>query len=150
MYMKSKMPIIMAIALFMLLASIDASQRPAFAQCETVTDEEIVKEIYSKISTNKSLAPQKEHINVSSTNRVVKLVGWTDAKSDYDSLMKIVSSIKCVVMINTQLFEEVPPPANSPLRPSDGNCAPGMKLCGDICIPDGDKCGLGSMESKSQ
>lgn len=146
----SKMPILLAIAAFMLLASIDASQRPAFAQCETVTDDAIVKEIYAEIAANKSLAAQKEHINVSSTNRVVKLVGWTDSKGDYNDLMSIVKSVKCVVMINTQLFEEVPPPANSPLRPSDGGCGPGLKLCGDICIPEGDKCGLRSMDLKSQ
>lgn len=147
----SKMPTLMMLAVFLILASIDASQRPAFAQCETVTDEEIVKQIYSKIAANKSLSAQKEHINVASTNRVVKLTGWTDSKGDYDDLIDIVKSVKCVVMINTQLFDEVPPPANSPLRPlPEGGCAPGTVSCGDICIPEGDKCGLRTVQIQTQ
>jgi formate hydrogenlyase subunit 4 len=148
--MKSKMPIMLAIAAFLIIASVDASQRPVFAQCETVTDEAIVKEIYSKLSAEKKIAPQLTHINVVSVNRVVKLQGWTDTKDDYALVMKIVSSVKCVVMINTQLFDEVPPPANSPLKPGDGGCGPGFRLCGDICIPDTDKCNITFTEAKSQ
>ena len=146
----SKMPMMLAIAAVLLFASFDASQRPVFGQCETVTDEEIVKQIYDKIAANKSLAAQKERINVASINRVVKLAGWTNTKGDYEDLIDIVKSIRCVVMINTQYFEEVPPPANSPLRQSDGGCGPGFKPCGDICIPEGDKCGLRSMDLKTQ
>jgi hypothetical protein len=147
----SKMPTLLMLAAFLLLAGIDASQRPVFAQCETVADEEITKEIYSKIAGNKSLAAQTEHINVSTTNRVVKLIGWTDTKNDYDTLIKLVSSTKCVKMINTQLFDEVPPPADSPLRQSpEGGCGPGMISCGDICIPEGDKCGLRTVQLQSQ
>ena len=56
MSMKSKMPIMLAIAAFLIIASVDASQRPVFAQCETVTDEAIVKEIYSKLSVEKRIA----------------------------------------------------------------------------------------------
>lgn len=143
-----KMPLLLAFALFMVLATVDAAQRPVSAQCETVTDEQLVQEVYTRLKAEKSIAPQLSHINVISVNRVVKLQGWTDDKSDHQLVLRIVAGIKCVVMINTQLFEEAPPAESSPLRPDGGSCGPGTKPCGDVCIPEADSCNISPGQTK--
>lgn len=132
-----------ALCFFGFLVTFNAYVHPAFAQCETTTDDQLVTEIVAKIKANKNLAPQISHINVASVNRAVKLQGWANNKSDYDDVVGIVSSTKCVKLINVNLFETAPPPPGSVLRPGSGGCTSGMKPCGDICIPEGDTCSIG-------
>lgn len=142
--MKIKRPIeiILAICFGLLLMTISAYERPAYGQCEAVTDAQLVDEIYAKFKAHGDLAKQLSHINVISINRVIKLQGWTDSKGDYKDAFNIVASTKCVVMINVQLFRDSPPAEGDSLKPGAGGCQAGTKPCGDICIPEGDTCNI--------
>lgn len=145
MFRKSIFRMMLALCFFGFIATIAAVSRPVLAQsspCDSVTDEQLVAEITAAIKADKKLAPQMPHINVASVYRAVKLHGWTDTKEDYDKVYEIVATTKCVKLINVNLFEKTPPPANSPLRPQPGGCGPGMKACGDICIPDNEICSI--------
>lgn len=142
--MKNKRPIeiILAMCFGLLLMTVSAYERPAYAQCESVTDAQLVEEIYTKFKAHGDLAKQLSHINVISINRVIKLQGWTDSKGDYKDAFNIVASTKCVVMINVQLFRDSPPAEGDSLKPGAGGCHTGTKPCGDICIPEGDTCNI--------
>jgi hypothetical protein len=108
--------------------------------CTATTDAQLVTTIYDKVKADRVLGPQISHIIIGSVNRFVKLQGWTDSKSDFERLHDLVSKVPCVIAINVNRFEETPPPADSPLRPQPGGCGPGMKACGDVCIPENDSC----------
>lgn len=130
-----------AIALF---AALSATSRYAFAQtCSSITDEQIVTDINTQIASNKGLVQQMKHINVFAINAVAKLQGWADNQSDYDKVVDIVSNTRCVRLVNVNLFEEKPPPPDSPLRLQAGGCVSGTKPCGDVCIPVADACNIG-------
>jgi len=128
---------ILIIAVFIaFLASVAAIERPVAAQCEKVTDDQIVADIYGQIKADKALAAQTSHINVVSLYAAVKLQGWTATQRDYDKLNQIALGTNCVRLVN-----------NSGLKGQDpgdhtGGCASGMKACGDICIPSGDACNI--------
>ena len=143
MNMRTTLRVMATLCFFAFLVTFNAYMQPAFAQCETTTDDQLVTEIVAKIKGSKNLASQISHINVASVNRAVKLQGWANNKSDYDAVVGIVSSTKCVKLINVNLFETAPPPPGSVLRPGSGGCTSGMKPCGDICIPEGDTCSIG-------
>ena len=143
MSMRMTLRVTATLCFFAFLVTFNAYVHPAFAQCETTTDDQLVTQIVAKIKANKNLAAQISHINVASVNRAVKLQGWTNNKSDYDDVVGIVSSTKCVKLINVNLFEPALPPAGSVLRPGSGGCSSGMKPCGDMCIPEGDTCSIG-------
>jgi hypothetical protein len=123
------------------IGCIAAAERPALAQCEKVTDDQIVADIYNQIRADKSLAGQVSHINVVSLYAAVKFQGWTNTQKDYDNVSQIGLSTSCVRLLNLNNFLNAPPPAGSPLL-SAGGCGSGMKACGDICIPSGDACNI--------
>ena len=131
----------MTLLVFGFIMTVCAIVQPALAQCETVTDAQIVADIYAKIKADKILAPQIKHINVVSVSKVVKFVGWADSLKDHDKVRGFANT-ECVRMVNINDFAEMAPPADSSLRSSNG-CTSGTKPCGDICIPDGDSCNLG-------
>lgn len=113
---------------------------PSGQDCTSTTDAQLVTTVVDKIKADKVLGPQISHIVVGSVNRFVKLQGWTDSKNDYERLNELVGKIACVAAINVNRLEESPPAANSPLRRQGGGCGPGMKACGDVCIPESDSC----------
>lgn len=108
--------------------------------CSATSDAELVTTISDKVKADRVLGPQISHIIIGSVNRFIKLQGWTESKSDYERLHDLVLKVPCVMAINVNRFEETPPPANSPLRPQPSGCGPGMKACGDVCIPENDSC----------
>ncbi|MFT3742783.1 MAG: hypothetical protein QM785_00685 [Pyrinomonadaceae bacterium] len=110
------------------------------AQSCPKTDEETVTAIVDAIKADSLLSTQLSHIVVGSVNKFVKLQGWTDNQKSYDRLMELVRNVGCPTAVNVNRFEEVPPPADSPLRAPPGGCGPGTKQCGDVCIPEGDTC----------
>lgn len=126
----------------LLIVFVAVFDRPAAAQsCDTPDDKAIVTEIYAKLANDKVLAKQIPHINITSYLGVVRIMGWADNQNDYAKVQSIVSGVNCVRLVNINKFEEVPPPADSPLRSSNG-CASGTKPCGDVCIPSGDTCSI--------
>lgn len=132
----------MVFCFFAFTITIGAIARPAFAQCEKVTDSQIVSAIYAKIKADKGLAAQIPHINVVAVNGVVKFQGWADRKADYDKIVGFASETSCVRLVNVNNFAETPPAAGNALRAA-GGCSAGTKPCGDVCIPDGDPCNIG-------
>jgi len=125
------------------IVAIFAIAQPAFAQCDKLSDAEIVANIYEKINNDGGLKSQVSHINVVGLASLssVKFQGWTNNKSDYEKVIGIALSLKCL-KVNVNQFEPVPPAENSQLRVESG-CAPGTKVCGDVCIPEGDPCNIG-------
>ena len=83
MFKRSLQILIMALCLAF-IASIAAIERPVLAQCEKVTDAQIVADIYTQIRADKGLAGQISHINVVSLYAAVKFEGWADTRKDYD------------------------------------------------------------------
>lgn len=128
------------VSLFVLVAAA-AEQSVSAQSCDTPDDKAIVTEIYAKLSNDRVLAKQIPHINVTSYLGAVKIMGWADNQNDYAKVQSIASEVDCVRLVNVNKFEEVPPPADSPLRSSNG-CATGTKPCGDVCIPSGDTCSI--------
>ena len=129
---------------FALLISAGAALQPVSAQCDKVTDQQIVSGIYAKIKNDKDLASQVKHINVVSINFAVKLQGWADNKNDYDAIVDFAMNADCVRVVNVNNFMDAPPATDSALRSTKG-CASGTKACGDVCIPEGDVCNIGSL-----
>ena len=125
---------------FAFILMLGATARPVFAQCETMTDAQIVAHIYGKINEDSGLKSQISHINVvgAASLAAVKLQGWANNQSDFDKVRNIAAGLKCL-KVNVNNFEPAPPATDSPQRAARG-CAPGTKPCGDICIPDGDPC----------
>jgi len=118
------------------LASVAAVERPVAAQCEKLTDDQIVTDIYGQIRADKSLATQTSHINVVSLYAAVKLQGWTATQRDFDKLNQIALGTNCVRLVNISGLQNQAPGDRL------GGCASGMKACGDICIPSGDACNI--------
>ena len=148
--MNKKLPFLLSgtLSVFAFIFSLHAGSGTVNAQtCTAKTDEEIVVAIVDAIKSDSLLAPQLTHIVVGSVNRFVKLQGWTDTTRSGERLMELVRKAGCPTAVNVNRFEETPPPANSPLRPQPGGCAPGMKQCGDVCIPDTDSCSEKSVKA---
>ena len=147
MILKTVMRFALLVVAFAVLASVEASIKPAFAQtCDAETDGKIVELIYGKIEGNKALADQVSHINIVSTAGVVKFRGWADTEKDFDKITKDYvydawSSYNCLRFANTVDFLAAPPPSGDALL-SSGGCGPGTVQCGDICIPQGETCSI--------
>lgn len=112
----------------MLIFSAGAFAQKSKTDCSTVTDKDIVKEIYAKIMTK--YAYQVSKINVRSTDKVVTIEGWVTSKSAKKEIEKWAKKIKCVIKVDNKLGT-VPT-----------GCSEGMKPCGDICIPQKETCNL--------
>ena len=140
MFKRSLQNLILAICLAF-IASIGAIERPVLAQCEKVTDAQIVADIYGQIRADKGLVTQISHINVVSLYAAVKFEGWADTRKDYDKIVGFGLNTNCVRLVNANGFGDASPPDGSPMR-SAGGCGSGMKQCGDICIPSGDACSI--------
>lgn len=103
-----------------------------FAQnkdCANTTDEEIVKAIYEKIKVK--YADQINHINVRAKDGVVTLEGWVTTEKIKKDIRKIAKKIKCVKQV-----------VNDLALGKSGGCGPGMKQCGEICIPEKETCNI--------
>jgi len=142
MFKKNLLRLAAILGFFAILTVTAMSSHVSAQACDTVTDVQLVAAIYAKIKADKALAPQVSHINIVAINRAVKLQGWTDTRKDYDKVLQFVSEINCIRLVNLNIFEPVPPPPDSPMRIISGGCAAGTKRCGDVCIPEGDSCGI--------
>ncbi len=137
-----KTSVILALVGFVIGVGSSSSQA-YIADCvnDEKTNKAIVEAIYAKIKDNKNLASQISRINVTSTNLAVKIVGWTDKKSDYDKVVQFALDAKCVRVVNVNDFHEQEPSGDSFIK-SSGGCSGGTKQCGDICIPKNDVCNI--------
>jgi len=134
--------LVMTLCFFAFAVTVSTFERPIFAQCDKVTDPQIVSTIYGKIKAEKGLAGQISHINVVSVSAAVKFQGWANTKKDYEKIVGFGLNTACVKLVNVNNFAEVPPATGGNLR-SVGGCATGTKQCGDVCIPEADTCNIG-------
>lgn len=123
-----------------------ASSQPVLGQsCKGITDDEVVASIYAKIDKDKNLIDQKSHFNVAFSSNTVVLVGWTDDVKSYNAVLYYVNLTAyevpkgCISKINVNDFWETEAEAPSSLRSATG-CGQGTIQCGDICIPENEKC----------
>jgi hypothetical protein len=128
--MKNQLFIKALIAVFalMLIFSAGASAQ-AKPDCTKVTDNDLVKAVYAKIVTK--YKAQVSHINVRVKDGVVTIEGWVTTKSVKKEIEKWAKKVSCVKKVVNILTIGV-----------GGGCGPGMKACGDICIPEKETCNL--------
>ena len=106
-----------------------AQQKPAKMDCATATEADIAKSIYEKISVK--YANQKNHVNVSFKAGVVTLRGWVTTAAAKRAIEKFAKQTSCVKSVTSKLAVG-----------AKTGCGPGMKKCGDICIPDDENCNI--------
>lgn len=140
MIIRSVPRLLLTLSTLAFIMSIGAVARPVMAQCETVTDQQLVATIYGKIKADKALAAQIPHINIVAVNAAVKFRGWANSKKDYNRIQGFALNTACVRVVNVEYFAEVPP-ATGNARMAEG-CASGTKPCGDLCIPEADVCNI--------
>ncbi len=119
---------------FSLFLSVAASAQTS--DCDTTTDAQIVTEIMGKIKLK--YASQMTHINVRSSDRVVTVEGWVTTKKIKGEIDKIVKKAKCVKTKDVKNILTIG---------VGGGCGPGTKACGTICIPKGETCNIGNLET---
>lgn len=105
--------------------------RTAQNRCASTTDPQIVTAIQEKIKADNRFDNQWRHINVDSRNRIVTLMGWVKGRAQINVLFKYARSTACVRRVINRL---------RPFRTV--GCAPGQKVCGDICIDRNQNCNL--------
>lgn len=138
-----------SLCFFAIFLSAVSGERPVLAQCEKVTDTQIVSDIYGRLKADKGVASQISHINFAAVNQAVKIQGWTSDKGDYNTVYDIVSNTDCVRVVNVNDFYDAPPADDSSQRAMRG-CSTGTKACGDICIPENDACNITGFLSSYQ
>ena len=140
MIVRSTKRLLLTLICFAIVTTIGAVMRPTMAQCETVTDKQLVTTIYGKIKADKALASQISHINIVSVYAAVKFQGWANSKKDFTKIKGFAVNTACVKLVNVNNFAETPPVTGTNQR--EAGCAAGMKACGDICIPEADTCNI--------
>lgn len=129
---------------------------PANGQCQQVTDQQIIDNIYAKFEANSKLKPQLSHLNVtvvrepvSGTMQSWKITGYVESQGDYDKVIDLMydvfyelGGVKCLgnILFNQNSFYlQADYPEN---LKAGGGCGPNTVACGDICIPAGESCNI--------
>ncbi|MEO7538934.1 MAG: BON domain-containing protein [Pyrinomonadaceae bacterium] len=133
------------------LANNGVTQTPTPDPCASITDTEIVNNIYSELAKVAELRTQLPTIDVTAKTRAVTLFGWVLTDAELKQVVEIAKNSKCVTSVNADSFYVAADvPSNSPLKPAPGGgCAVNYIRCGDICIPSGTGCGLEKAQSTS-
>jgi len=105
--------------------------KPAKVDCSAMTDADIVKAIQDKIKADPKFTDQLKQINVSSKNGKVTLDGWVKGAAAKTTVGKYAKSVQCVKAVANNLGTRL-----------KVGCAPGQKLCGDICIDAKAECNI--------
>jgi predicted RND superfamily exporter protein len=126
--MTNKIKTLIAAFSILLIFCIGAAAQ-AKPDCTKVTEKEIVKAVYDKIMTKYS--SQISHINVRVKDNVVTIEGWVTTKSVKKEIEKWAKKVSCVKKVVNILGVG-----------AGAGCGPGMKQCGDICIPEKEACSL--------
>ena len=125
--MRNKIKLLFAVfSVSLALCASASAQKP---DCTKVSDADLVKSVYAKIKTK--YAAQVRHINVRAASGVVTIEGWVTTKSVKKEIEKWAKKVSCVKKVVNTLTIGV-----------GGGCGPGMKQCGDICIPIKDACNI--------
>jgi osmotically-inducible protein OsmY len=105
------------------------TERPRAAQtnCSRTTGADLVKAVRKNLSAE--FKQQMNHVNISVKNRTVKLEGWLSGKASVTRAFAIAKRTRCLKTVVSKLKTR-----------GGGNCGPGQKPCGDICIDKGSEC----------
>jgi hypothetical protein len=103
----------------------------AVCPANQATDAAIVKAIQDKIKADTRFDDQRDHINVMSKNRAVKLEGWVLGAEQKQAIMTFAQTTDCVLKnkIKNLLKTE-----------RQGSCSPGQKPCCGGCIERSSTC----------
>jgi hypothetical protein len=126
--MRLKVTLRVSIAVAALLLISGVPTRAQKMDCASMTDSQRTDAVYARVNTKYSA--ELKHVNVSITDGVAVIRGWTTTKKAKSEIEKAVKKLKCL-KIDSHLTVG-----------ASGGCAPGMKQCGDICIANTDKCSL--------
>jgi hypothetical protein len=113
--------------------------------CTTITDKEIMDNIYADLAKDSGLRTQLKSIDVVVKARTVSLWGWVLTDPQRTQVIDIASRSKCVTPPVTadNFYVEGSIGSGNPVRPNPtGGCVPNYMRCGDICVPVGTGCGL--------
>jgi osmotically-inducible protein OsmY len=135
--MTLRMTLKLGLAMFALILGLNTEVAAQKIDCNTVTDDEIVKSIYDQMKVKHD--NQIMHVNVRSSGRVVTLEGWTTTKKVRSEIEKIAKKTQCV---NKKLKNQLKIGAG-------GGCGAGTKPCGTICIPIAEECNICSAKDCS-
>lgn len=113
---------------------------PSPDPCASTSDKQIWQAIYTEIAKDTKLAPQIQHLNILSKQRVVSFTGWADTKAEKDAIVNIAKGTACVLSVVPDGLADAKPSGNSPEVPKPGGCATGYKPCREFCIPEADAC----------
>jgi hypothetical protein len=120
----------LGVAIFALTLGLNIEASAQKIDCNTVSDEQIVKSIYDQMKVKHD--NQIMHVNVRSSGRTVTLEGWTTTKKVRSEIEKMAKRTPCV---NKK-------PKNQLRVGAGGGCAAGTKPCGTICIPIAEECNI--------
>ena len=116
-----------------LFASCTSKPRtPGPQDCAKISDRRLVKNFKKRVRADRQFDDQRRHINVSIRDRVVTLEGRVSAADASAALEKYAYELGCVTKVANRLTTQT----------LVGGCAPGQKLCGDICIDRTSQCNL--------
>jgi len=105
---------------------------PGPQDCAKVSDRRLVKNFKKRVRADRQFDNQRRYINVSIRDRVVTLEGRVSAADASAALEKYALDLGCVTKVENRLTTQT----------LVGGCAPGQKLCGDICIDRTSQCNL--------
>ena len=127
----------LGLAMFALILGLNTGAAAQKVDCNTVTDDQIVKSIYDRMKVKHD--NQIMHVNVRSSGRVVTLEGWATTKKVRGEIEKIAKKTQCV---NKKMKNQLKVGAV-------GGCGAGTKRCGTICIPVAEECNICSAKDCS-
>src|SRR4029077_9778111 len=93
------------------------------------TDAAIVKAIQDKIKADARFNDQRDHINVMSRNRAVKLEGWVRGAAQKNAISGFARKTKCVLKVTNLLQTK-----------RTGQCTGTQKACCGGCIDRASDC----------
>src|SRR5581483_7357256 len=97
---------------------------PGPQDCARISDHRLTRDFKRRVRADRQFDEQRRHINVSIRDRVVTLEGRVSGVDASAVLERYAHDLSCVTKVENRLTTQT----------LVGGCAPGQKLCGDICI----------------
>jgi osmotically-inducible protein OsmY len=107
-------------------------QTPGPLDCAKISDRRLARDFKRQVRADRQFDDQRRHINVSIRDRVVTLEGRVSGADASATLEKYARELGCVTKVDIRLTTQT----------LVGGCAPGQKLCGDICIDRTSQCNI--------
>lgn len=109
--------------------------------CDAAMERSIEDALRATLEKDATIVRQMKHINFFAKGCVVVLQGWADDQASYDAVKKYATDTPNVTSVDVNKFKVGPDGISKP-DPGTGQCQPGFKVCGELCIPEGDRCNI--------